>query len=613
MKTMRVAMVSLLGVWGSSVISSACSSGSAAGDAPGTIQQAVTANCPPKLACSGVTNSVCLPECPDVTQAQCNLGVWPGGIIWYEWFQPVLPTSARHPTPAPDKQDILAAMARWEAVSAGTIHFREDLTMSHAVRLRFIASTDAAFGTGGPMSYATCSSVPYNPAQPDSSGCFVAHGGGKDGNVDHELGHGIGLNHTHIRNDRPHYLRLFGGVDHCGADWDTKRCDSATKTGTGSGPFDFQSIMEYAVTDPDITRWDKSAICAGQDCQECQTGPSTAFFHPTPADGSAVIELYTGWWTRYQPLAKDVGARKPLSNELAPGVFAAGSPAVGSWENGMLDVYVRGTNDRIYVKNRVDPTTWSDWNDLGGTLTSDPGAVSWGPNRSDVFARGSNGNIYKKTYDGTWHGWTSLGKPDGVTVDSAPAVTSWGPGRLDIFVRGSDDRLYQKTCSNNATCASDGGGWGPWTVRGTGTFWGTPAVDSRGTGLIDVFVHGKDHTLWGINYSNGWGSFYPLNNQGILFGNAASNQPCPDCSSPAATSRGANMIDIMIRGTDDRVWITSWTGQATWPGFNPIGGQLSASPATVTRRRTTDRIDLVTVMLDTGSQGEPSLWWKTYP
>ena len=40
----------------------------------------------------------------------------------------------------------------------------------------------------------------------------------------------------------------------------------------------------------------------------------------------------------------------------------------------------------------MDPSG-SDWESLGGTITSAPAAVSWGPNRIDVFARGQNQNL----------------------------------------------------------------------------------------------------------------------------------------------------------------------------------------------------------------------------
>lgn len=46
----------------------------------------------------------------------------------------------------------------------------------------------------------------------------------------------------------------------------------------------------------------------------------------------------------------------------------------------------------------VPPTVpdgrWSQWEDLGGKLTSGPAAVSWVPNRTDVFARGTNNVLW---------------------------------------------------------------------------------------------------------------------------------------------------------------------------------------------------------------------------
>ncbi len=564
----------------------------------------------PEESLGEVSEAVCVnvqEECADVTQSTCNLEKWPDGIIWYEWF---VPTANGQPRSPEDRQAIQAAMDRWEAASGGVIDFREDTGRTHPVRFRYISAQDAAFGPSGPMSYQTCKNLPVTKANPQTTGCFVALGAS---NADHEIGHGVGLKHTFSRNDRTHYLRLNLGANAC-VEWDSTRCDSPLKTGVGSGPFEYSSVMNYAVTDPDIERWDHTPICAGASCVACSSGPGLPYYQPTPADGSAVIEMYQDWWTRYQPLAKDVGADQPLSNALAPGVTMLGSPAVESFEGGQLDVFVRGSNNHIYVKNKLSlgvPATWTDWTDLGGTLVSDPGAVSWASGRVDVVAKGSNGQVYIKRYDARWSSWGSLGKPAGVDVASAPAITSWGPGRLDVFVRGSDDRLYQKTCSSGS-CASNAAGWGAWQVRGFGTFWGNPAVVSRGVNLIDVFVHGKDHQVYGLNYTNGWGDFYAVNNGGVLYGKTRADGTCPTCSSPAVGARG-NTMDIMIRGTDNRAWISSWSGEPTWPPFTTIGGQLSSSPGTVSRKRPTNRIDLVAFMADTGSSGENSLWWKTYP
>ena len=91
---------------------------------------------------------------------------------------------------------------------------------------------------------------------------------------------------------------------------------------------------------------------------------------------------------------------------------------------------------------------------------------------------------------------------------------------------------------------------------------------------------------------------------------------CPDCSSPALTSRGPGQLDLIIRGADDQMWMTSWASPAaTFGPWWPLGGILSSSPASVTKARTTDRIDLVVVMPEERSipaEKAYGPWWKEY-
>ena len=44
---------------------------------------------------------------------------------------------------------------------------------------------------------------------------------------------------------------------------------------------------------------------------------------------------------------------------------------------------------------------WSEWESLGGELTSDPVAVSLGNGRIDVFVRGTDKALWHKWWDGT--------------------------------------------------------------------------------------------------------------------------------------------------------------------------------------------------------------------
>lgn len=76
---------------------------------------------------------------------------------------------------------------------------------------------------------------------------------------------------------------------------------------------------------------------------------------------------------------------------------------------------------------------WSQWEDLGETLTSAPAVSSWAPNRLDTFVRGTDNALWHKWWDGSrWSDWESLGG----NLTSDPAAVSWGPNRTDVFARG---------------------------------------------------------------------------------------------------------------------------------------------------------------------------------
>ena len=123
--------------------------------------------------------------------------------------------------------------------------------------------------------------------------------------------------------------------------------------------------------------------------------------------------------------------------ESLGGVLTSGA-GVSSWSSGRLDVFARGTDSALWHK--WYESGWSDWESLGGTLTSAPGAVSWDQGRIDVFARGTDSALWHKWYDSGWSDWESLGG----TLISAPAAVSWGPDRIDCFGMGIDSALLHK-------------------------------------------------------------------------------------------------------------------------------------------------------------------------
>jgi hypothetical protein len=142
------------------------------------------------------------------------------------------------------------------------------------------------------------------------------------------------------------------------------------------------------------------------------------------------------------------------------------TPYAVSWGTNRIDVFVRGTDDYIYINNTNDAgANWSGWGYLGRGNTSAsygsaPSAVAWGSNRLDIFIE-DDGDLYHKAWTGTnwWPSqtdWEDIGtKPASHGLYGyPPTAVSWGPGRIDLFryIRASGEVLHKWT---------DGNGWGP--------------------------------------------------------------------------------------------------------------------------------------------------------
>ena len=162
------------------------------------------------------------------------------------------------------------------------------------------------------------------------------------------------------------------------------------------------------------------------------------------------------------------------------------APAVASWQPNRLDVFARGQNNALWHK-WWDGSRWSNWEDLGGVLTSAPAAVSWGPNRIDVFGRGQNQSLWHKWWDGTrWSDWEDLG---GGIINSGPAASSTGVNRLEVFAQGQRGDLLMRTWNGTR--------WSNWQSLG-GVITSEPAAVSWGGNRLDVFARGRNNALWHI-------------------------------------------------------------------------------------------------------------------
>jgi GH43 family beta-xylosidase len=245
------------------------------------------------------------------------------------------------------------------------------------------------------------------------------------------------------------------------------------------------------------------------------------------------------YWTSYQGTSFSSWAWLG-----APPGGVVGEPAAASWAPGRLDVFARGTNNKLWQQFSTNGgSSWSGWfmPFPDGTLASSPATATWAPNRLDVFATGTDGQIYQRFWDTTsWStAWLARGRPSTGIVQGTPAAASWAPGRLDVFTRGTDNKLWQTFW--------DGHAWSTW-IQPPGTSSGTlttaPSATSWGLGQLAVFARGTDGGVFTTSFDGiAWGAWSRL-------GAATDVIVGP----PTATSRGQGALDVFARGTDNKLY-----------------------------------------------------------
>jgi LysM repeat protein len=225
------------------------------------------------------------------------------------------------------------------------------------------------------------------------------------------------------------------------------------------------------------------------------------------------------------------------------GIEVNGAPAVSSWAEGRLDVFVRGTDNHLY--HRVfENNQWqgANWEDLSGgnTIEQSPSAVSWGPNRIDLFAIWDKQLHHRAYQDGQWNPWAE--NLDGATED-APASASWKMERVDVLVHTTDNFMSRRYWEKGKP-GEMGSGWQMWENIGgqAKTIQSAPAAVATGLNRIDCFAVGSTdhlfHAWYQENTQNAWEEIDTLEINGA-----------PALVSASNADRGR--VDVFVRGTDD--------------------------------------------------------------
>ncbi|OTA98558.1 hypothetical protein M426DRAFT_325893 [Hypoxylon sp. CI-4A] len=173
------------------------------------------------------------------------------------------------------------------------------------------------------------------------------------------------------------------------------------------------------------------------------------------------------------------------------------TPAVVAWNrinDTRVDIFsvAKKDNHLLHASLSIQLSGWTEYEDLGGFVTTSPVAVSREPGIIDIFARGGDAGLWHLSYgneNSIWTNWTRLGnttiqgKPDAITISS---------DTIDVFAWGLDGSMLHKIY--NSTTKS----WTPedeFSILVEGTLSGPPRAMSDAPGSIHVFAYNNNKQL----------------------------------------------------------------------------------------------------------------------
>jgi hypothetical protein len=428
--------------------------------------------------------------------------------------------------------------------------------------------------------------------------------------IAHQWGHVVGLAHTYQRADRDRYVRFDPAIwcgpglpPRCAADPASPPSGFPRVTTDTFGAFDGKSKMNGLPSE---------GICGGEEPDEDSS-------EPTMGDISAAAELFfgvTSGWSPFRPIGRSVSPTEPLDYQLAPGVDPVGSPAIAEVESSFAqpEIFVRGTDDRVYTTARSDPSAaeWPNWTWVADHVDADPAAVFAVNGQGTLFlaVRSEDGSIELSSRSPLTGGVlglpTSLGAPPSGAA-SAPALASESPFSLAVVVRGGDGLIYWlHYCSDGNAPQACPGATGPsvwtWTALpppSSGIFVGKPSavwlLDNGGLNVVAIRDDRVALRMSGVDsLISDWAPAENIN------ADLAPNDPNPGVAiTPFSTPGGLaffarNPQGLLVNDTTDST-------------FASIGGLLVSPPAAVAVYHASLRTDIAAIIDD---HGHPGVWWR---
>lgn len=238
-----------------------------------------------------------------------------------------------------------------------------------------------------------------------------------------------------------------------------------------------------------------------------------------------------------------------------------GDPAAVATGSSRLDVFVIGTDYRLYVNTWRYGSSWTGWRLLySGTFTSSPAATQRAGGGVDLFARGAANNIVYLHYNQSTGAITGVTNLSGSMTSAPIAVASEQGDAMTVFARGAGGKLMSRMWS---AYNGPNGGWYSWVDRGVQIF-GRPGATTRGGRSVDLFYRdGADDSLrhWYSPDAVQWTTANQVDLGGHIY------------SPPAAIARSSTRIDVFSRNNEaglvQKYWVAgqNWS---PWIGLGPI-------------------------------------------
>jgi hypothetical protein len=232
------------------------------------------------------------------------------------------------------------------------------------------------------------------------------------------------------------------------------------------------------------------------------------------------------------------------------GGLTIADPAAVATGSSRLDVFVLGTDNRLYVKTWTAGVSWTGWRQLAtNTFTSSPTATKRYDGGIDLFARGANGDIIHGYYNLTT-GAVTFANLGGEMTSAPIAIASESGDRMTVFARGANGHLMSKLWTSTA--------WYSWVDRGVSII-GRPGVTSRGGATVDLFYRDTDDTVvhWYSPDAISWTS-----DRRADLGGGKIYAP------PAAQAHGTTRIDLFSRNDDGHAVQRTWIAGDQWDAWH---------------------------------------------